>query len=111
MKILTENEQAAIDSFTRALQEGYAKKIARISLFGSKARGDASPESDIDVLVVLKENSPYTRQGIRRLAARISLEFDVLISVRALDRDTWEPIERYRFPFYQEIETDGIDLL
>lgn len=36
------------------LQSLYGERLERILLFGSQARGDAEPESDIDVLVVLK---------------------------------------------------------
>ncbi len=38
----------------RALLEAcYGERLKRLVLFGSQARGDADPESDIDVLVVL----------------------------------------------------------
>lgn len=79
-------------------------------LFGSKARGDASPNSDIDVLVVLSDDDPHLRSQVRRLAARVSLEYDLLLSVRAMGRFQWERLARYRFPIYQAIQSDGIDL-
>ena len=36
---------------------GYFQPL-RVILFGSAARGDAGPESDIDLLVILDDNSP-----------------------------------------------------
>jgi uncharacterized protein len=36
------------------LTEHYGERLERLVLFGSQARGDAEPDSDIDVLVVLK---------------------------------------------------------
>ena len=79
-------------------------------LFGSKSRGDAGPDSDIDVLVVLTSNDPHPRSSVRRLAARVSLEYDLLLSVRAIGRLQWDRLGRYRFPLYRAIQTDGIDL-
>ncbi len=33
----------------------YGDRLARVVLFGSYARGEATPESDVDVLVVLRD--------------------------------------------------------
>ena len=38
----------------RERQSLYGERLEHIVLFGSQARGDAEPDSDIDVLVVLK---------------------------------------------------------
>lgn len=40
-------------------------------MFGSRARGDARPDSDWDIVVVVKDEADYpaARQRIRRLAA------------------------------------------
>jgi predicted nucleotidyltransferase len=54
----------------------------KIILFGSRARGDAGADSDVDLLVVL----PYTgsprelRLAIRRLLADIPLPKDVVVT-------------------------------
>jgi hypothetical protein len=37
----------------------------RVILFGSAARGDAGPDSDIDLLVVLDDNAPADRLTLR----------------------------------------------
>jgi len=34
----------------------------------------------------------------------------LLFSVRAVGRSHWERLARYRFPIYQAIKADGIDL-
>ena len=84
--------------------------IESVILFGSKARGDFGPDSDIDVAVVLNNDDPDLRMSVRGIAADVSLEYDLLISVRAIGRSHWERISRYRFPFYQSLEADGITL-
>ena len=39
---------------TASLQEIYGPRLRHLILFGSQAHGDATPESDVDVLVVLE---------------------------------------------------------
>jgi predicted nucleotidyltransferase len=107
---LTDTEQQALATLIQRLYASYGSEIQSVVLFGSKARGDAGPDSDIDVLVVLSDDDPYLCSRVRRLAARVSLEYDLLFSVRAMGRSHWERLARYRFPIYQAIQSDGIDL-
>lgn len=103
-------EQEAIDAFVQRLHDRFGDRVRLAVLFGSKARGDAGPESDIDVLVTLADDDPQLRSDVRRLAARVSLEYDLLLSVRAVSRSQWAVLSRYRFPLYQSIISEGIDI-
>lgn len=54
----------------------------RIVLFGSHARGDASPSSDVDLLVVLPhvEDKRRTTSAIRRSLADLPVCKDIVVS-------------------------------
>ena len=54
----------------------------RIILFGSHARGDAGPESDIDLLVVFPQvaNKRQTAVAIRRILADLPVCKDVVVT-------------------------------
>jgi hypothetical protein len=54
-------KQLAINEITRRLIEYYSP--VRIYLFGSEARGDAGPESDLDFCVVLPDDAPPSLYG------------------------------------------------
>lgn len=47
----------------RRLVDAYAPE--RVYLFGSRARGDAGPDSDYDLLLVVSDSAPPERQGSR----------------------------------------------
>jgi predicted nucleotidyltransferase len=111
LSALTDTERQALDALVQRLYTRYHSQIQSVVLFGSKARGDASPDSDIDVLVVLTNDDPDLRSSVHRLAARVSLEYDLLISVRAVGRSHWKRLSRYRFPIYQAIQSEGIPLV
>lgn len=107
---LTDNERQALETLVQRLHTHHGDQIKSIVLFGSKARGDAGADSDIDVLVVLTNDDPHLRSSVRRLAARVSLEHDLLISIFAVGRSHWEELSRYKFPIYRAIQSEGIPL-
>jgi hypothetical protein len=64
------SKQQAIEEITRRLVEFYSP--VRIYLFGSEARGEAGPDSDLDFLVVVSDDAPEEklRPGAGRRAVR-----------------------------------------
>lgn len=78
----------------------------RVIMFGSQARGDATKESDIDLLVIL----PSIDVRTTRLASDVAWEvgFDAGRVISAIP-DTEEQMRRFAFlPFYRNIEREGV---
>ena len=79
-------------------------------LFGSKARGDAGPWSDTDLLVVVKTDARRTHRPIEQLGTDISLRYGLTLSELIIGPERYAKLRRYRPPLYQRIEAEGIDL-
>ena len=64
------------------LDELYGSRLVRLMLYGSQARGDAMPGSDVDVLVVLTGpvNPAAEIERATPVTAALSLEHDIVIS-------------------------------
>jgi predicted nucleotidyltransferase len=68
--------------FRHGLEQIYGARLVRVVLFGSQARDEAEPDSDIDVMVVLR-GPVNPHEEIRRLSAfkgELCLEYDVVVS-------------------------------
>lgn len=50
------NLNALTTEFKQAMEELYGERLAKVILYGSYARGDFQPESDVDFMIVLKDN-------------------------------------------------------
>jgi len=107
---MKEARQALDAAKMNLLSEQYGDHVISVLIFGSKARGDARADSDIDVLAVLDNDDPRLRSQVRRTAARVSLEYDVLISIRAVSHSHWEEMSEYEYPLYKTIKAEGIRL-
>ena len=65
--------------------------LSRIILFGSRARGDNEPDSDMDVLVVLEGSvSRESEEYVRFCAWELSYENGVVIFPLVVERTEWE---------------------
>ena len=79
--------------------EGLRNHVLAAMLFGSKARGDADPESDIDLLVLVDVESSEFRSQLWRIASDVSLEYDVVLSPRVFGQERWDETCRIRLRF------------
>lgn len=108
---LTSQEQQAVLEFVRWLKEQFGDLVRSAWLFGSKARGDSAPDSDIDVLVVVGSEDWRIHKQVRYLAADICLMYGLNLSPRVWsDAHLWE-MQELQTLLYQNIRRDGINLL
>ncbi len=110
MNPLTPREGKAISVFKERLQKNWGGKISRLCLFGSRARGEGSEDSDIDVLILLKE-APYSLRGqIFEIAADLLVEYDVEISPLVMSEAHFNDLKRRERLLPREIEKDSLPL-
>jgi predicted nucleotidyltransferase len=79
--------------------------------FGSKARGDFGPYSDVDLLILIPELDWSFWDEIRLIAARVSLVYDVLLNTHILDRSRWDAQMRFQGTLWRRVQRDGVPLL
>jgi uncharacterized protein len=107
---VTERDQAALAEFARRVRSVLGPRLVELRLFGSKARGDATSESDLDVAVMTDGSSPDCEDDVVDIAFDVDLAYDVYISPRVL------PVSVLSHPvwsltgFVRAVEREGIRL-
>ena len=102
-----ENLAIILKKLNRALKRLLGERLEAVYLYGSHARGDARPDSDIDVLVVVKGDFNYFDmvQKVSRHTAKLSLEYETVISCVYV---TQEDYEHRRTPLLLNVRREGV---
>jgi predicted nucleotidyltransferase len=82
----------------------------KVILYGSRARGDARPDSDWDILVIIdkEETDMSDYERIAYPLYDLGCESDASISVNLYTKNEWR--RRSCTPFYKNVEAEGIVL-
>jgi len=102
LKIAFVHERAEWERFLRVLRTTFAKRrdVVAAWLYGSVARGDDKPDSDVDLAVLLKGESgaDRVRDCLHEIERPLRAHFSVMAltpkSLRTLDPALWAAIER-----------------
>ena len=84
--------------------------IIEMKLYGSKARGDHTPESDIDIMIELEERDYKLESDIFSVIYDINLENDVFITPLFMSRRQIVEGPLSESPLYKSIKREGLSL-
>lgn len=89
------------------LQDLYGKRLHGLYLFGSHARGEATVDSDVDLLIVLDRVNHYRAELERtaELVSTLSLRHDVSLSRVFVSEERWR---RGEGPFLATVREDAV---
>jgi uncharacterized protein len=113
MLSLDARREQAVSDFVTRVRTLLGRRLVDLRLFGSVARGDAQPDSDIDVLVVVHASAD-ARGGVERdvvdIAFDVNLQYDLYISPRVLtDAVVRDPVWG-QTPFLRAVRRESVAL-
>jgi predicted nucleotidyltransferase len=101
-----------LDEVKEELIKIFGDKLRHLILYGSYARNEQDPESDIDIMILVEESEEALRKYryiVSDVMAELSLKHDKLISLIEI------PYTRYNeyldvLPFYRNVYDEGIEI-
>ena len=102
--------QLEIESLIKHLGTEILPRDARLLLFGSRARDEARPDSDWDLLILLEGEKVSNEDFDRWVFPFISLGWSLGVDINpvAYTYDEW--MRRQITPFYKNVMKEGVEL-
>ena len=108
---LTRDERTWVREYCKALNEQYPGAVRRLLIYGSKARGDAGPESDLDVLLIVNDKAARQKRKLRWVGYMLAAASSAVPSILAYTEDEWASRERSGSSFQRAVEHDAVQML
>ena len=105
---LTAEERGWLDAYRAALNKKHPGTVHEILIYGSKARGQAHSESDLDVLLIVKNGSGKLKRDLRRIGYLLAAKTEALPSILAYTQEEWESRRQSGSSFRKAVERDAV---
>ncbi len=106
LTMLTEADRKITQAFQQRLKA--IVPVLDLRIFGSRARGDATDESDLDVFIEVETLTKTLRERIFELAWEVGFEMDRVISTIVVTRDELQHGATGANPLILHIEREGL---
>ena len=85
-------------------------EVVRIYAYGSRVRGDSTPESDLDLVVELRKPTSSQKRTVRDEVWAVSIAEGILISVVVVSEASFERGLVSQTPFAINVKREGIEV-
>jgi predicted nucleotidyltransferase len=107
MKLSHEEEQWLKD-YQKLLAQGFPELVERIVIFGSKARETATADSDLDILLVIREGDWKLKDLVTEPGYELAIGTNVVPSIMVYTHEEWEQYQQDEAPFWRTVTRDGV---
>lgn len=89
-----------------------ASRLEKLILYGSRARGDSTQDSDLDLVALVDEKTPALEEQLEEIAYRVmwDRDFRPIISLKVFSAARFHAAVRKGYSFYRHVEREGIEL-
>lgn len=106
---MTSELEALLDQLRDQLYSVLGDNLERVTLYGSQARGDALPDSDVDVLIVLRQADTAAQEIIHNIAYQLMWKHDFryMLALNIIDLGHYRLLREEHSSYLLNIENEG----
>ncbi|GFI11013.1 hypothetical protein IMSAGC007_03485 [Lachnospiraceae bacterium] len=101
--------QEAFGKMIPEFQNIFGTMLEQIILYGSRARGTQTDESDVDIAVIVRHYTEDMHDEMIEFTVDLELEYNKVFSIMLIDSEHFREWGRV-LPFYKNVKKDGIML-
>lgn len=107
---MTNKDQTILKDLKDRIPADLRHYLRAVIAYGSRARGDASEDSDLDIAILVTNKTPSIEKRLDELAYQVMWEHDFkpVISLKVFSEKEFETAYRKGFSFYRHIRHEGI---
>ncbi|WP_429885775.1 nucleotidyltransferase domain-containing protein [Geoalkalibacter halelectricus] len=107
-----EKDRQIVLELKRRLPAEVREHLARLILYGSRARGEAAEESDLDLVALVDDKTPELEAQMEEIAYSVMWDHDFkpIISLKVFSEQSFRQAAAKGFSFYRNVEREGIEL-
>ncbi|MDO9289463.1 MAG: nucleotidyltransferase domain-containing protein [Thermodesulfovibrionales bacterium] len=109
---MTEKDREIILELKRRLPSDVRRRVKKFIVFGSRARGQAREDSDLDMIVLLDEREPEVEKQLDDIAYSVMWDYDFkpIMSLKVFAESKFKKAVEKGFSFYKMVEREGVSL-
>ncbi len=107
---MNEKDKALIVEFKNRLSSDLKAHLKRIIIYGSRAKGDAPEDSDLDVIALVKKKTTEIEIALNDLIYQVmwNHDFRPIISLKVFGESEFHDALKKGFSYCRNVEKEGI---
>ena len=108
---LKSSEKRWLKDFRTELERRFPGQVEGLSIYGSKARGEGDTDSDLDVLLIVKDKASRLKSKMRGVGYLLAADGKAVPSILAYTQEEWDKRARRGSPFRMAVDRDAVRVL
>ncbi|MBM4330778.1 MAG: nucleotidyltransferase domain-containing protein [Deltaproteobacteria bacterium] len=109
---MTDKDREIILELKRRLPKDVRRRVRKFIVFGSRIRGEAPEDADLDAIILLDEKTPEIEKQLEDIAYSVMWDYDFkpIVSLKVFAEEQFRKALEKGFSFYRHVEREGIPL-